>query len=101
MQQWVNDRLFEVTAVYTEFYNPAQPLPPHALVVNAIGEADLCAVALARAEQMLAPGNALMINPPMINPPVINPPALVRATGRANNARRLAGIPGVIAPATA
>jgi hypothetical protein len=43
---------------------------------------------LIRAERLLADGTA----------PLINPPALVRATGRDANARRLSFIPGVIAP---
>jgi len=63
-------------------------LPPHALVVNAIGDADLCDEALRRAEAIVARCSA----------PVINPPALVRETGRAGNATRLAGLPGVIVP---
>ena len=46
------------------------------------------APALTRAEALVAAASV----------PVINPPALVRATGRADNARRLAGVPGVIAP---
>jgi len=87
-QLWIDDRRYTVHAIYTEFFDPATPLPPHELVVNAIGDADLCDEALARAEQLLAHGTA----------PVINRPARVRATGRVENARRLAGIPGVIAP---
>ena len=33
--------------------------------------------------------------------PVVNPPAAVLATGRSNNAKRLSGLPGIIAPTTA
>ncbi len=87
-QLWITDRRFAVTAVYTEFHDPAMPLPPHDLVVNAIGDADLCDAALARAEEIAARSAA----------PVINPPARVRLTGRAENARRLAALEGVIAP---
>ena len=87
-RHWIDERRFAVTAIYADYYEPVHPLPPHALVVNAVGDADLCGVALARAEEILARSTA----------PVINPPALVRATGRADNARRLAAIPGVIAP---
>jgi hypothetical protein len=57
-------------------------------VVNAIGDADLCKGALERAEELLTRSAA----------PVINRPARVRTTGRADNARRLSGIPGVIVP---
>jgi hypothetical protein len=89
-QHWIDDHHFDITAIHADFYDPTQPLPPHALVVNAIGDADLCAIALARADDVLARSAA----------PVINPPKLVRATGRAENARRLAQVPGVIAPRT-
>jgi hypothetical protein len=85
---WIDDRRFTIHAIYTEFYETEFPLPPHALVVNAVGDADLCGVALSRAEELLTHSTA----------PVINRPAWVRVTGRAENARRLAPIPGVIAP---
>jgi hypothetical protein len=85
-QHWIDDRRYRVTAVYADFYDG--PLPPHALVVNAIGDADLCGEALLRAEALLAGTTA----------PIVNPPAKVRPTGRAENARRLGGLPGVVAP---
>jgi Tetratricopeptide repeat len=87
-RQWIDDRVFAVTAIYADYHDPAQPVPPHALVVNAIGDADLCGVALARAEELAARSAAA----------VINQPALVSVTGRAGNAHRLAGVPGVITP---
>jgi tetratricopeptide (TPR) repeat protein len=85
---WIDDRRFTIHALYTDYFDPALDLPPHQLVVNAIGDADLCADALDRAEELLARSAA----------PVINHPARVRPTGRAGNAKRMAGIPGVIAP---
>jgi hypothetical protein len=87
-QLWIDDRRFAITAIHTEFYDPLVPLPPHALVVNAIGDADLCGVALSNAMELLARTGA----------PVINHPARVLSTGRAEIARRLAAVPGVIAP---
>jgi tetratricopeptide (TPR) repeat protein len=87
-QLWIDDRRFTIHAVYAEFYDQKLTLPPHALVVNAVGDADLCDAALERAEKLLA----------HVDAPVINRPIRVRATGRAENARRLAAIPGVIAP---
>jgi len=84
-RQILDDRIFAVTALYTEFYDPARMLPPHALVFNAIGDADLCATALAHAEAVVARTAA----------PVINLPARVRTTGRLANAQRLAKVPGV------
>ena len=85
---WIDDRRFTIHALYADYADPAVELPSHQLVMNAIGDADLCADALDRAERLLMQSTA----------PVINAPARVRPTGRAENARRLAGIPGVIVP---
>ncbi len=41
-QLWITHRHFAVTAIYAEYFDPATPLPPHALVVNLIGDAVLC-----------------------------------------------------------
>jgi len=84
-RQLLDDRVFAVTALYTEFYDPARTLTPHVFVFNAIGDADLCATALSRAEAVVARTAA----------PVINPPTQVRMTGRLANAQRLAKVPGV------
>lgn len=88
---WVSERRFTVHAIYAEYYAADRPLPVHDRVLNAIGDADLCAVALERATALLARAHV----------PIINPPARVLRTGRAENARRLAAIPGVIAPSVA
>ncbi|MGC9271212.1 hypothetical protein [Acidiphilium sp.] len=87
---WIDDRIFAVTAIFAEFFDPAAPLPPHEVIVNAIGDADLCIEALQAAEAIVArcaPGT-----------PIINHPAKVRATGRVAIAARLRAIPGVITP---
>jgi Tfp pilus assembly protein PilF len=89
-RHWIDERRFAVTAIYADFYDVARPLPPRDLVMNAIGDADLCAPALLRAKELLVGETA----------PVLNPPAAVLATGRADMARRVANIPGVVAPAT-
>jgi len=86
----LDDRVFQVAALYTEFHDAQLPLPPHTVVFNAIGDADLCAAALEQAQGVLKRTRA----------PVINSPLQVQRTGRIDNARRLGGIPGVIAPAT-
>ncbi len=62
--------------------------PSISVVFNAIGDADLCQQALDRAVTLMDRTLA----------PVINAPAAVLATGRAANARRLAEVPGVVAP---
>ena len=85
---WISDRRFTIHALYPEFYDPRVPPPHHALVVNAIGDADLCAAALSSCTEVLAQSRA----------PVINRPIRVQVTGRAEIARRLGAIPGVIAP---
>ena len=63
------------------------PLPPHEVVFNAIGDADLAAPALAAAQSLLA----------LTTAPVINLPSAVLATGRADHAR-LSRMPGVVMP---
>ena len=65
------------------------PLPPHQVVFNAIGDADLAAPALAAAQSLVA----------LTAAPVINLPSAVLATGRADHAR-LSQLPGVVTPAT-
>jgi aromatic-L-amino-acid/L-tryptophan decarboxylase len=89
--EFLSDRVFQRILVTTEFYDSKTILPPHQLVVNAIGEADGAAAALTGALAVLANTTA----------PVINPPAAVLATGRCDIAHRLAHIPGVISATTA
>ncbi len=87
-RQILDTRIFATTVLYTEFFPPTRPLPPHALVFNAIGDADLCATALSRAELLLRQTTA----------PIINSPTCVSQTARAANAARLAGISGLVVP---
>ena len=68
----------------------SQPLPRHQLIFNAIGDADLAGEALGAAQSVAALSGA----------PVLNAPTAVIATGRADNARRLSKLSGVMAPAT-
>ena len=88
MRNFLDDRVFETTVVVPEFYDLSQPLPPHRLIFNAIGDADLAGEALAAAQSVTALSGA----------PLLNAPSVVMATGRADNARRLTRLPGVIAP---
>ncbi|HEY3800104.1 MAG TPA: tetratricopeptide repeat protein [Caulobacteraceae bacterium] len=85
----IDDRTFAVIAVYADFFDPEAPLPPHALVFNAIGDADLCGPALVAARRIVARSDA----------PVINAPDVVAHTGRLESALRLGGLEGVRAPA--
>jgi Flp pilus assembly protein TadD len=84
----LDDRVFAVTRLFPEYHDPAEPLPPHDLLFNAIGDADLCADALRAAQSIVA----------RTSMPVVNPPEAVLHTGRRDNARRFANIPGVVAP---
>ncbi len=88
IHHFLDDQIFQTSIVFVEFLDPAAPLPPHRLVFNAIGDPDREAPALAAAQRVLA----------LTNAPVINSPAAVAATGRSDNAQRLASIPGVVTP---
>jgi hypothetical protein len=89
-QHLLDERIFGVTVIVADFFDPAQPLPPHRMVVNAIGDADLCGAALKSAMAIVARTKA----------PVVNAPSAVLSTGRADNAARLSDIPGLITPVT-
>jgi glutathione synthase/RimK-type ligase-like ATP-grasp enzyme len=86
----VDDRVFETTALAAAFHDPATALPPHRLIFNAIGDADVSRTDLEAAERLVARSDA----------PVVNPPARVLDTGRVRNAGRLAALPGVVTPRT-
>jgi tetratricopeptide (TPR) repeat protein len=83
-------RLFHTTVILSEYFPVNTPLPPHQLVINLIGDADLCADGLDIAEKLLA-------SHPQ---PIINHPCLVKMTGRLQNTQRLVRVPGVQVPRT-
>jgi len=82
---FLDDTRFLTTVVVADHYDPATPLPPHRLIFNAIGDADLCEPAL-EAAMRIADGAQV---------PVINDPGAVMKTSRTGNALRLGAIPGV------
>jgi hypothetical protein len=84
----VDDTVFASTSVAAEFYDLNLPLPPHRLIFNAIGDADLSSADLNAATALVARSDA----------PVINAPPQVLATARAANAERLGRLEGVQAP---
>jgi glutathione synthase/RimK-type ligase-like ATP-grasp enzyme len=90
LESFLSDRVFQKYLVATEFYTAGTTLPPHQLVVNAIGDAEVASAALAGAQSLLAQTQA----------PVINQPTAVMATSRCEISRRLSGVPGVITPKT-
>jgi Tetratricopeptide repeat len=87
---FLDDRMFLVTVVVADHADPKAELPPHHLVFNAIGDADLCRPALEAAV-------ALTRRTPA---PVINDPRTIFKTGRIDNARRLGRLKDVVAPRT-
>jgi tetratricopeptide (TPR) repeat protein len=88
VERWVDDKIFNVTTLYPEFFDPADRLPPHQIIVNAIGDPDLSQVSLVRAEKIIEHATSA----------VINAPSFVLLTGRSGNAKRLSKIEGVITP---
>ena len=85
---FLDNRVFLTSVCVAEFYDPRVPLPPHDLIFNSIGDADLCRAGLEAAFRVLAQTTA----------PVLNHPSAVLETGRLANARRLSDLPGVVTP---
>ncbi|MGD0960854.1 MAG: tetratricopeptide repeat protein [Methylomonas sp.] len=84
----LDKRIFHSSVILTEYFDTSAALPPGRLVINLIGDADLCGQGLDIAESLLA--NTRL--------PVINHPKSVRNTGRLENAHLLGNLPGVITP---
>jgi glutathione synthase/RimK-type ligase-like ATP-grasp enzyme len=82
---FLDDTRFLTSVVVADHLDPSTKLPPHQLIFNAIGDADLCEPALSAAARIVAGASV----------PVINDPAAVMKTGRIGNALRLSGIGGV------
>ncbi len=80
--------VFLLASLAVEYVDPAIPLPPHDVVFNVVGEADLCAGVLATAAAIVARTDA----------PIVNHPSAVLATSRAANATRLRRLDGVVTP---
>jgi hypothetical protein len=87
---FLDDCIFLTSIIVTDYLDSSLPLPPHQLIFNAIGDADLCEPALEAALGLMARSSA----------PVINDPRAVMKTGRISNAERLATLPGVVTPKT-
>ena len=85
---FLDDRIFATTVIVADYFDFSRALPPHRIVFNSVGDADLCMPALNAAVRITRRTGA----------PVINNPSRVIKTGRVANARRLRGLPGVITP---
>src|SRR5262249_20622412 len=82
---FLDDTCFLTSVVVADYYDFSTPLPPHQLIFNAIGDADLCGPALEAATRIVAGAKV----------PAINDPRAVMTTGRSGNAERLCNIEGV------
>lgn len=84
----LDKRVFAGTKLYVEYAGDVAELPAHDLVLNAVSDADIAADALRAIPALLARTEA----------PVVNPPQYVLPTGRADVARRLQHLQGVVTP---
>jgi tetratricopeptide (TPR) repeat protein len=84
----VDRQVFQTTLMSVEYFDEQVPLPAHHLILNAIGDADICQSGLEMAARLLEKTRA----------PVINHPRAVQPTGRLANSRRLGSIAGVVTP---
>jgi hypothetical protein len=86
--EFFDETIFHVTAIIPEFYNSGESLPQHQLIVNLIGNADICRESLDAACKLIVSTSA----------PVINHPDIVFETGRVSVANRLRHVQDVISP---
>jgi glutathione synthase/RimK-type ligase-like ATP-grasp enzyme len=82
---FLDDTRFQTTVVVADHLDASEQLPPHQLIFNAIGDADLCEAALLAACRISAAADV----------PVINDPHAVMKTGRLANSEQLRHVPGV------
>jgi glutathione synthase/RimK-type ligase-like ATP-grasp enzyme len=87
---FLDDCTFQTTVVVTDHLDLRASLPPHELIFNAIGDADLCQPALQAATRLIERATV----------PVINDPRAVMKTGRIDNATRLRDVAGVVTART-
>jgi hypothetical protein len=87
---FLDDGIMQTTMFVPEGYRSGMTLPEHDVVFNGIGDADRCRKSLERVRDILAG----------LQTKTINDPDRVLATGRAETAHRLNGIPGVLVPRT-
>lgn len=84
----LDDGTFLKIKLFTDYYDAQLPLPPHDVIFNGIGDADLCADSLAAAQAILDAHGAR----------AVNDPRRVLPTGRAQVAQLLRDIDGLIVP---
>jgi tetratricopeptide (TPR) repeat protein len=85
LQHFVAPEYFGMHKVVAEYLDRAAPLPPHDVVFNAVGDADICASAL----------DAVRAIAERTQKRIVNAPDAVARTTRVANAQRLGALPGV------
>jgi tetratricopeptide (TPR) repeat protein len=85
---FLDEKVFATSRVFTEFFSEGSSLPEHAFVFNAIADADLDATALHAARGLVERTAA----------PTINAPSVVLRTERRACAELLGRLPDVVAP---
>src|SRR5208337_2114735 len=60
----LDDNTFMTIKLFTDYYEPDLPLPPHDVIFNSIGDADLCRSSLEAAVRLLHANNATALNSP-------------------------------------
>jgi glutamate/tyrosine decarboxylase-like PLP-dependent enzyme/glutathione synthase/RimK-type ligase-like ATP-grasp enzyme len=90
LRHLLDDTQFRTFVLTADYFSPSEALPPHQVVFNSIGDADLARDALLAADSLLLQTDV----------PVLNNPAAVLPTGRAAIVSRLRNLPGVVTPLT-
>jgi glutamate/tyrosine decarboxylase-like PLP-dependent enzyme len=91
IEKLLNDEIFQTYVVVADFYDVRVPLPEHRLLVNGIGDVEIAAEALNKAQELLK----------ISSEPLLNAPSAVLVSGRCENASRMARLPGVVTATTA
>ncbi len=81
----LDEQHFAITKIIAESEQYLPELPPHDLLINTIGDADIASAGLAGAQRIVARSNAS----------VINHPSVIAATRRTAIAQRLRALPNV------
>ncbi|HLH87497.1 MAG TPA: tetratricopeptide repeat protein [Xanthobacteraceae bacterium] len=84
----LDERTHQAAVLVSEYADAAAALPPHDVVFNGIGDADLCGEGLAAVQAIVA----------RTARPVVNDPSSVRATGRLANVERFRDLADVVVP---
>ncbi len=82
----IDRKIFDLSGLVPDFIDPAEPLPPHRLALNLIGDVDHCGISLQAANRLLE----------KTDKPVLNPPSRIQRTGRAGNAELLGALQDVV-----